>query len=1013
MTQMKDKIPDSLKKQLTGYTEFLCGSEIFIAVGAGISAVILSFFLLFASDRLWDTPKPLRLIFAGAGFLILLYFIYWIGKNWIWRKRGIKKIAVKIQSHHKELGDRLLGAIELAEHSHDDKNISEELREAAIRKVAEQASTMDFTKDVDRKRPIQSILVLMVLAGLSFLLFAILPQAFHNAFARWCKPVASIARYTFIVLEKFPDKINIPKGEPYSIVCKLSSESKWEPDKLTYKLPGVKQGVAYFSNNKASVKLEGLSAPTKMIIRTGDTGDTLNINPVHRPSLVELFAKTKYPEYIGRGIKKAKLKNGTLSLLYGSIYTLEGTISRNITSAESILGNQQIALKTEKNKFFTLGSVAVKDQKVMFLWKDVLGFTPATSYDLKLKIEKDREPFTECVGLARFSAILVDEALKININADDDYGVKDIGVSYSYDSKNDKQVQKNGKNISLAEGARDRTELKTEFLFSADLLGIPEMSLVTFKALSSDYLPGRRSTSSVPYRIYILSYEQHMKLVQERLERIMSDLEDMVRREETSLEKNTKISKMPGKNIKKRETTEKIKEQQAQEQAEKREAKKMAEEALTLMKEALRNKKFPEKTIAEWTEFLEKMRAVSQQEMKNTVNSLKKAQKNSNRKKNMADAVENQKKTVEKLKKMLKKMDDSLKSLTLDNFVNRLKKEAEKEKTITLTLKEMLKDIVGLPFDQITGNEREKLLQQIQIQKSVNKNAEYIRDDLIAFFARTRIEKYKNVTDDMEKIKMVVELQKLEKNIAVNYTSRSIGQSGKMAEKFTEWSKMLSQADNKKAQGDGKGKQQEIDTEFLLGLMRIIQGEQNLREKTRYLDKNRPAEKQYHNQSLQLSGTQGDLHVKLLFLTQKARKCPKAVQLLNYAGKVMDEVVAMLRKPQTDGSVIAAETEIIELLSGAFQQSSQQAGASSSGMMAMLMQMLMQQKGVGAGKTPGQSSMGGSTDAQNMKFNDPGFNKEDPNRTTDKTQGTTTAEIPEEFKNAIEAYFKKRSKIQE
>jgi len=55
--------------------------------------------------------------------------------------------------------------------------------------------------------------------------------------------------------------------------------------------------------------------------------------------------------------------------------------------------------------------------------------------------------------------------------------------------------------------------------------------------------------------------------------------------------------------------------------------------------------------------------------------------------------------------------------------------------------------------------------------------------------------------------------------------------------------------------------------------------------------------------------------------------------------------------------------------------------------------------------------MGGNTNAANMKFTDSGFEKNDPSRTIDKTQGAGTVALPEEYRNAIEAYFKKRSNI--
>lgn len=1010
--QFKDQIPQSLDKQLSAYTKSLFASETFITVGIAISVVLLSFFLLFISDRIWDTPKILRIFFLISGMAIVVYALLWFGRNWIWKKRGFKQIAAAIQIKHRNLGDRLLGAIELAQGTHADENISEELRLAAIKRVAEQAAEIDFNKDVDKKRPVQAIIVMLLFCGLGFLLFSTLPQAFRNSLLRWCNPLASISRYTFIVLEKMPEKINVPKGEPFDITCRLAPESQWNPGKLFYLIPGITKGETYFNKNLATIKLEGLNAPAKLKISSGDADDSCTIDPVHRPSLIEMNLKYQFPEYTGRGETQSILKNGELNLLKGSTYSLTGNVSRDLVKAKCSLSGQQMDLKTAGAFFSTSEHVAEKDQKFTFSWQDVLGFQPTAPFDLQLKIKNDREPFAECPGMAHFSAILIDEAMKIKLKADDDFGVKDLAAEYVVGISNGKKVREsNPKHIPLVSGSKDKTELSAETLFAPDLLGIPEKSLVTFQAIASDYYPGRNAAKSVPYRIYILSREQHMKLIQERLERIMSDLEDMVRREDASLLKNKKLSKLSEKEMKKSENAEKIKEQELREDAERKEAKKMADEAVKLLKEALRNKKFPEKTIAEWSEFMEKISNLSKQEMKDMVANLQKAATKKDPKRNMADAVENQKTLIEKLKQMLKKMNESMDNLALDNFVARLKKEAARENKISQKLKSILPEIVGLPADKIPDNLKDDLHKQVDTQKSVNQNAEYIRDDLIAFFSRTRVEKYKTVTDDMEKIKLDAKLRELQQHLEENFTSKGINQAKEMADKFDEWAKLLSKSDNKKADNQNQGKQQEIDPEFILGLLRLIQGEQNLREKTRYLDKNKPSQAQdYKDTSFQLSGDQGDLHVKLMFLANKAQNCPPALQLLNRAGTIMDEVVEYLRKPQTNAPVIAAETEIIELLSGAFQQSCSQS-SSSSAMMQMMMQMLMQ--GTAAGQSGTGSSAGGTTDAANMQFNDPEFKKEDPSRNTDKTQGTGSAEIPEEYKSAIEAYFKKHGQIKE
>ena len=137
----------------------------------------------------------------------------------------------------------------------------------------------------------------------------------------------------------------------------------------------------------------------------------------------------------------------------------------------------------------------------------------------------------------------------------------------------------------------------------------------------------------------------------------------------------------------------------------------------------------------------------------------------------------------------------------------------------------------------------------------------------------------------------------------------------------------------------------------------------------------------------------------------------EAVDLLEEAGQAMQDAEGMLKKPQTDVHTIAAETEVIERLSGAFQQSAKKGGKGKPGsqMMQMLMQMLMQGQGQGKGKAgnkPGKGS-GGFSDDPNKRFTGPDFKKDEGTRTADRTGGTETIKLPEEYKSAIEAFYKK------
>jgi hypothetical protein len=491
----------------------------------------------------------------------------------------------------------------------------------------------------------------------------------------------------------------------------------------------------------------------------------------------------------------------------------------------------------------------------------------------------------------------------------------------------------------------------------------------------------------------------------------MAEVEDLIRREKESLSKNEKISKLNDKEIATRKTADRIADQKMRESGEKKDLKKMTAEGMKLLKEALRNRKFPDKTLAEWTKFMEQIQNISNQEMKDIVSSLNNAQNRSQRRENIKKSMKAQQKMIAKFQKMLDKMDDSLKSLTVKNFVNRLREEAAMETKVSGNIKKMIKDIVGLPVEDIPERWKNIYREQIEKQKQINKNAYEIKDELSAFFARTRIDKYQKVVDDMKSEKMNDALILLKENLDINHTGASLVDSAKLAVNFNKWADMLGKSGNKKSgdsggQGGGEGK---IDMELLLTMLRIIQGEQDIRGKTRALEQKKSEKSFYKEKTVKVAVEQNELY-KLLKSAQTKTKCSKVKILLQNAGKAMKDAEEMLKKPQTDLATISAETEVIERISGAFQQSCSN-GKSQQGaqMMAMLKQMMMQQSGGKGGAKPGRGS-GGLSDAPNKSFSSKDFKREEGDRSVDHTGGTTTVKLPEEYKSAIEAFYRKIEK---
>ena len=120
-------LPASLNKQFDSLEHRLWRMDAIVAVSGGISALLISYTLQFASDRFWDTPRWLHFLFAISGLAGFALFAIRYGSRWIWGRRSIRALAVIVQKRYRRLGDRLLGIVELAEPSARPSNFSAEL----------------------------------------------------------------------------------------------------------------------------------------------------------------------------------------------------------------------------------------------------------------------------------------------------------------------------------------------------------------------------------------------------------------------------------------------------------------------------------------------------------------------------------------------------------------------------------------------------------------------------------------------------------------------------------------------------------------------------------------------------------------------------------------------------------------------------------------------------------------------------------------------------------------------
>ena len=991
------KLPPELLRQIRAFEKRLCFTETVVAVLGGLAALLLTYLMVFVSDRLWDTPVWLRFPLTFGGALVLAAFLYHWFKYWLWHRRSRRDLVKLVQRRYTRLGDRLLGAVELAERGAVPGEMSPALCRAAIRQVAGESAAFDFRGAVNLSKPRAVTVLFVALLAAVILPLLLFPRAGVNALMRWFRPLGDVARYTFVSLEDMPDEQVVPHGEDFEIVCALAEESRWRPVEASCRVEDQPRIVATLREGRAEFRVPGQTQSGVLRIRIGDVSRAVRIVPVFRSELVRMTATMRYPDYLERGVTNLVLANGNASFVNGSKVALRGNADREIKSATVGRLVETLPLDVSGSTFATEELPAEEVGACEFAWTDRHELKCAAPYLLETVSVEDEAPLIEARGMSRVVAILEDEVVELDLTVTDDYGVKRLWVDWHSIGKPEKGIASTNGSVTMFGGGPTVDAVEGTFSFSPIAFHVPEESTVAFEALACDYFPGRDPARSRQYRIYVLSRAEHARLIQEQMQRLQAKIEDLAREEERLIQANSELQLRPSEELASSKSTSDIRENELAEVDNARNLEQMSREGEDLIEEALRNSDISEQTLREWAEMVQSMRDVSSGDMSQAAQSMSEARTQpGQRKEKLDDAIAAEKRALEALRQMESDMNETMESMLAQSFINRLRAAADVERAIGGALHELLPKSVGMRTEDLALEVKEALVVAANRQNDNREHVSYISDDLSGFYNRMREEVFNQIHQEMKQTNVVEELGFLAERIRRNESGQSMKSAYMWEKQLLAWADMLEAQQQSGGGGEGGGGDPEqVDVETIIELMRLRVQEEAIRENTRVLEKTKKENRRYASDSRRLSERQNDL-AKLARPLERRVKSDKVRAFVEKIGGEMMNAGMYLRRPQTDSSTIAIETEIIELIAAALNASSSQSSAQQSVMMGMAMG---QQEGQG-------SNAGGTTDRGNLKSAGDAAGPGGEGREIDKAGGFGGGELPTEFRDMIEAYFK-------
>lgn len=875
-------IPEDLRNQLEDFRKRLWQIKIAEAVLAGFFGLLFSFLLAFGLDRFIETPNSVRLlILLGGVSLFALFAPYWIHR-WVYGHRRESQLARLIARRFPGLGDRLLGAVELQDQTETKETLSPELRAAAMRSVAADAAGRDLTRALPAARHRKWSLVVMGLFVIAVFSLVSMPEAGINALKRWLMPLSETERFTFTQLDisGIGSPHHVPYGESFSVTIPLAKESNRRPDTARARYGNGEWVEANLENNAYTFTFPGQRAKDIVRVEADDAGHDLVFEPTIRPTVENIRAAVKLPDYLQREDIDADLRSGFMTVLEGSEVRIRATASRALSEASAtaqfvpkedvpeqaapgaagdpspdggpadvpaektpkVPAAQKLAVRIDGRKI-TTSPVRIADHSIIMpmQWTDIYGLEAERPVKLRIETTRDQAPSTYIQGIDRQHIMLAEETLNFEVLAEDDYGLRACGISWQGEFTKPTGEDPAKGEATLEKGSPNRTTFSLPWRFSPENHGIVPQKLL-LRSWTEDYKPGRGRVYSEPITLYILTRDEHAQVLKNEFDRAIGELEDIARKEQNLNDENQRLNKKDGKELQNEEGKKKLQAQQDAERENKERMQELSEKMEKLFKDAVRNGEIDKDALKKMSRSLQSMKELAQQDLPKVEQKLQDSQSQRNTpeksKKDLEEAVEQQKKAIEKMKQALKDANEANQNFEASTFVNRLKRAASEEDGIASAFIGMIDKVIGEDIEDLDPVEQRAIKAASDQQRQTAADVRWIQEDLAHYYARTQKEIHKQLVDTMRDSRIDEAMEILAANVSGNLSWKSTLQSKKWADQLRKWAKLL-EGDKGGGGGGGEGgggSQEDQDFEFMLKVMRMIQKEQDIRERTRALE---------------------------------------------------------------------------------------------------------------------------------------------------------------------------------
>ena len=616
---METPLPPILETKLTEFRRRVWTVKLAEGLFAAPFGLVLSFLVVFALDRDMETPGSVRLVILGLGAAGLGLGLPLKWHRWVWRQRRLEDAARLLRRTFPRLGDQLLGIVELARQDHAAAGRSERLVQAAMAQAAEAVRDKDFSQAVPEARHRQWAWAALGVAVVAAAAFGTVNHAARNALARWIMPLGDTVRYTFAKVEPLPKTLVVPYAEPFKLPVKLVAWTVWSPQEGSGRIEGQPWVSAPLAGKEYDLPFAPQKQDAPLRVSLGDVRKTVLIEPRPRPELEELTTRIKLPAYLQYKTEPTvAVRGGSVSVLRGAQAAFAAKASRPLAAAA--LDGQGQAVKGE---MIETGYAPVDgDADRKFTWRDTDGLTPREPLVLKVHAVEDEAPRIIARRDSLEQVVLDSEVVTFDVNATDDFGVKQVGVQWTGTLPGeDGKTPIHGEKI-VAVGAPEQKELPAKATFCATREGVVPQA-VEIRAWADDYLPGRKHALSASFVLQVLNKTDHALWLTEQFGKWLEVAKETYEREQQLHETNKELRALAPEELDRPENRRKVAQQANAENANAARLDNLNQSGKSLVEQATKNDEFDAQRLETWATMLRSLKDIAANRMPSVADLLK------------------------------------------------------------------------------------------------------------------------------------------------------------------------------------------------------------------------------------------------------------------------------------------------------------------------------------------------------------------------------------------------------